>query len=229
LREVRRLREGETGSLTIATGGTTVRHFLRDSARTFLREHPEVTLHFEPVSSSTVCFERLRAHRAELTFVTCLDPPAGLQQRPVFEMQSMLIVPADDPRAKRRRFELGQLGDIRYISLPESTTSAGQIRRLLAQQGASPEVVATVDDFDTAHLFVELGLGHSIVPAVHARSFVREGRVRAIPIRGLAFRVGWAARSFESLSPPARAFLAGFRSSLGQWRSVAGVRVLGGA
>ena len=107
------------------------------------------------------------------------------------------IVSTSDPLAKRRRLDVSQLAGIRYISLSESTSSARQLQHLLIQQGAMPEVVATVDDFDTAHLLVELGLGHSIVPAVHAHSFVREKRVVAIPIRGAAFRVGWAARRFE--------------------------------
>ena len=91
---------------------------------------------------------------------------------------------------------------------------------------AQPASSLTVDDFDTAHLFVELGLGHSIVPAIQARSFVSEKRVSAIPIRGLAFRVGWAARGFARLSPPARAFLACFERSLRHWRGVPGVKVL---
>ena len=226
LREVHRLRDGELGSLTVVTGGTTVRHFLRDPVRSFLGAHPGVTLHFEPASSSATCFERLRDHRAELAFVTCLDTPSGLAQRPAFEMQSMLIVPLGDPLAKRRRLEIHQLAGIRYISLSPATTSARQIQHLLAQQGAMPEVVATVDDFDTAHLFVELGLGHSIVPAGHARAFVRGRRVRAIPIRGLAFQVGWAARDFERLSPSARSFLSCFSRSLAPWRRTTGVRVL---
>ncbi len=226
LDEVRRLREGHLGSLTIATGGTTVRHFLRDAARSFLSEHPGTTLHFEPGGSSSACLEALRAHRAELAFVTCLDSQRGLEQRAVIEMQSMLIVPLKDPLAKRRRLEIHQLSGIRYISLSETTTSAQQLKHLLGQRGAMPEVVATVDDFDTAHLFVELGMGHSIVPAIQARSFVREKRVSAIPIRGLAFRVGWAARGFARLSPPARAFLACFEGSLRSWRGVPGVKVL---
>lgn len=224
--ELRRLREGRAGSLSIATGGTTVRHFLREAARSFLGQHPGLTLHFEPVASSAACFEALRAHRAELAFVTCLDPPRGLEQRAVIEMQSMLIVSTNDPLAKRRRLDFSQLAGIRYISLSESTSSARQLQHLLIQQGAMPEVVATVDDFDTAHLLVELGLGHSIVPAVHAHSFVREKRVVAIPIRGAAFRVGWAARRFARLSPAARSFLASFETSLRQWSGVAGVKVI---
>lgn len=221
-----RLREGRIGSLTIATGGTTVRHFLREAARSFLSRHQGLTLHFEPVASSSACFEALRSHRAELAFVTCLDPPRGLEQRAVIEMQSMLIVPSHDPLARKRRLDVRQLAGIRYISLSESTSSARQLQHLLAQQSAMPEVVATVDDFDTAHLFVELGLGHSIVPAVHAHSFVREKRVAAIPIRGAAFRVGWAARRFSRLSPAARSFLDSFERSLRQWRGVPGVKVI---
>ena len=37
----------------------------------------------------------------------------------------------------------------------------------------TPEVV--FDDFDTARIFVELDLGHAIVPAVHAHNFEKTG------------------------------------------------------
>lgn len=227
VREIARLRDGERGELTIATGGTTVRHFMRDATRRFLADHPGVALRFEPGASSSECIERLRAHGADLAFITCLDEPVGLEQRAVLEMQSRLIVASDDPLAKRRRITLRDLAGIRHVSLPPSTTSARQIQHLLAQQGVVPAVAATVDDFDTANAFVEAGLGHAIVPVVQALAFARTRRVAAIPISGLPpFRVGWAARSFEGLAPPGVRFMAAFERATGRWRNTAGVRIL---
>jgi hypothetical protein len=43
-----------------------------------------------------------------------------------------------------------------------------------------PEVV--FDDFDPARIFVELDLGHAIVPAVHAHNFGKTGAIKAILI-----------------------------------------------
>src|SRR3989442_5434057 len=47
LREIQRLRDGAAGRLSIATGGTTVRHFLRAAVIQFRRRHLDATLHFE--------------------------------------------------------------------------------------------------------------------------------------------------------------------------------------
>src|SRR4029453_3020232 len=40
LREIARLRAAEAGRLSVATGGTTVRHFLREAVIAFRRRHP---------------------------------------------------------------------------------------------------------------------------------------------------------------------------------------------
>jgi len=66
----------------------------------------------------------------------------------------------------------------------------------------------TVEDWDLAHVLVGLGLGCAIAPAFHAHEFVKSGGVASVPIEGLPpVEVGWAARRFAALSPPALAFM----------------------
>ena len=73
----------------------------------------------------------------------------------------------------------------------------------------------TVDDFDTACVFVELGLGYSIVPAIQATNFTRSARVSAIKITGLtSVPIGLAARRWNALSPVANAFVDVFSAEI---------------
>lgn len=227
MQEIQRLRDGDTGSLSIATGGTTVRHFLRDAIVHFREQHPAVTLHFEPASSTSRCLEAVVQRRADLAFVTITDAPPGFEQRPVLEHALMLLVRCDDPLAARQHVSLHDLQMIRYISLPESTTSHGYIRDQLVKEGVRMTPTARMDDFDTANVFVELGLGHAIVPAVHGYHFEQEHRVKAIPIHRMPpICVGWAARQFRLLPPVAHDFMAIFADTVHQWKDMPGLRVL---
>jgi DNA-binding transcriptional LysR family regulator len=227
MREIQRLRDGDTGRLSIATGGTTVRHFLREAIVHFRERHPAVTLHFEPASSTPRCLEAVVQRRVDLAFVTITDNPPGFEQRPVLENALMLLVRCDDPLAARRRASLRDLHMIRYISLPESTTSHGYIRDQLVKEGVHLMPTARVDDFDTANVFVELGLGHAIVPAVQGYHFEQAHRVKAIPIHGMPpIRIGWAARQFRLLPPVAQDFMAIFADTARQWKDIPGLKVL---
>ncbi len=227
VREIARLRDGTGGELSISTGGTTVRHFMRETVRLFRERRPGVSLRFEPASSTPQCVQVVLENRADVAFITHAAEFPGIQQRPVLEMPLLLLVPSGDPLSRRQHVELQDLASIRYISLSAATSSGAFVRETLRAQGLKMQVVAAVDDWDTANVFVEIGVGQAIVPAVHAHTFAREGEVRALPIRGLpALRVGWAARDFRLLPAMAHEFMADFQASTTSWRRIRGVRLL---
>jgi DNA-binding transcriptional LysR family regulator len=227
LREIARHRDADAGRLSVATGGTTVRHFLRPAVIAFRRRHPEVALHFAPVSSTDECLETVARHDADLAFVTLAGERRGFEQKPLMEHPLVLLVRRDDPLALRRRVDARDLAGIRYIALSDATTSQRLLTARLQEERIALRAVARVDDFDTAHVFVEIGLGHAIVPAVHGRSFEQSGGVKAIPIRGLApILVGWAARSFRFLPPVAEAFMGAVAANARRWRRIPGVRLV---
>jgi len=229
-REIHRLRDGESGRLSIATGGTTVRHFMREAVIRFRQRHPDVTLHFEPANSTRHCLDAVARRTADMAFVTISGEQRGFEQRPALKMPLVLLVRHDDRLARRRAIGPCDLNAIRYIALPEYTASHGLIRDMIANHGATLRPTARVDDWDTANVFVELGLGHAIVPAVHARHFERAGLVRGIPIRGLPpVVVGWATRSFQLLPPVAVEFMDMLAAAAVKWVNVSGLTVIGAA
>jgi DNA-binding transcriptional LysR family regulator len=226
VREIQRLRDGEAGRLSIATGGTTVRHFLRDAVIQFRKRHPDAALHFEPGNSTQQCLEAVARRVADLAFVTISGDLRGFEQRLLMEHPLVLLVRRDDPLAERRRLRIRDLQGIRYVSLSPLTSSHRFITDAVAKEGIALVPTARVDDFDTANVFVELGFGQAIVPAVQGRNFERGGRVRAIPIQGLPpIPVGWAARSLRSLPPVAVEFMEILGECARQWRGIPGVRI----
>jgi DNA-binding transcriptional LysR family regulator len=208
LRRVRTMKHGETQTLTITTGGTTVRHFMQEAVVRFKRAHPTVNLRFLPANSTRRCFEILRLSQADLGFVTTGEPVRGIHERTVARQRLFLLVAESDPLARREQIRLKELAGIRYLGLSGSTTHHGAIEQAALDRGVqlTPEVV--FDDFDTAKIFVELDLGQAIVPAVHAYNFQKTGAVKGILIEDLPpISIGWAFRRWQHLPAVAYDFV----------------------
>ena len=226
IERIESLRGIRAGSLTITTGATTVRHFLRTSVVTFKRANQDVTLGFIPADTTARCLELLKVGDADLGLVTVTQDQRGIEQEILARQHLRLLVPEDHAFARRRRLRLGELNGIRYIGLSERTTSSGHIDQTLAKQGVAVEVTMTVDDFDTACVFVELGQGFSIVPAVQAANFCRLARVKSVALSDLSpLPIGIAARKLSALSDVGKSFVAIFRRELKKMRHIAGLEL----
>ncbi|HEY8538880.1 MAG TPA: LysR family transcriptional regulator [Steroidobacteraceae bacterium] len=227
LRRVKALQDGEGDTLTVTTGGTTVRHFMKTAVVRFRKRHPHVNLRFLPASSTKRCFEILRLSQAELAFVTTGEPVRGINERTVARQQLFLLVARNDKLAKMRRMQTKDLEGIRYLGLSGHTTHRSTIEQSLLDRGVElkPEIV--FDDFDTAKIFVELGLGHAIVPAVQAHNFVKSGSVAAVLIEDLPpISIGWAFRHWHHLSSVARSFVEIVDQELRRLRGVRGLQIV---
>jgi DNA-binding transcriptional LysR family regulator len=224
VRDVLRWREGESGELTVTTGGTTVRHLLRDTVVEFRRRFPSAVLGFVPAHSSQHCLELLQRDAADLAFVTIHPGETGLRQWTAIEVPMVLVVPAEDPLSLRRHVQIEELQSIRYVALPKGTSTYAVIDSVLQKHGVTLRASATVDDFDTAVLFVQLGLGHTIVPAVHARNLLSGSDARALEIVDFPrIALGWAALRFASLTPLSREFIRLFSATARKWPKLKGM------
>ncbi len=207
LRRLHDLREGHGGTVRIATGATTVRHFMTGAILEFRRRYPRTSLEFQTESSSRTCLAAVEAGAADLAWVTIGEPVRGIEQRPVAALRWMLAVRHDDPLAERTELGLDDLADIHHIRLPETSTSRGRLDTHLAAHGIRPPATTGVADWDTAKLLAELGLGHAVVPDLPDPSRTADGPLRLVPIAGLPpLTVGWAARRWQALAPAAREF-----------------------
>jgi DNA-binding transcriptional LysR family regulator len=207
LRRLGELRDGHGGTVSVTTGGVTVRHFMADAIVAFRRRHPDVTLEFQSAYSSRRCIEVVRDGQADLAWITLGQAPPGIQQRPVIDLPWVLAVQAGDPLAERDSIDPGDLAAIRYIAYPENSASRQRLEERFVRLGISPPAPVSVADWDTAVLLAELGIGHAILPALPRRAVPAGSPVRTIPIPALEpLTVGWAVRQWNALSPLAREF-----------------------
>jgi DNA-binding transcriptional LysR family regulator len=206
-RELDRLRRGARGSLRVATGGPTLRHFMTGPLALFRRRYPAVTFDYVSGASTRQCLDALRADHADVAFVTLGDDDE-FEVRPAIRTPWVLVVAADHPLAAAPP-PLDGLADVHPIGMPAGTTSRAQLEAELAARGVRLRFSTTVDDWDTAVQLVELGVGESIVPALWVHDLaVRPGlRAHTLPgLRPLTF--GWSARRWDALPPFAEAFVA---------------------
>lgn len=219
VRQVQQLAAGEMGSLGITTGGTTIKHFMSDSVVAFRQRYPNVKLHFHSANSHRRCIDALRNEQVDLAFITIGDTIKGIEQRPFVEMPWVLVVPENDKLAQTKSLKARQLKSISYIALKDSSTSQNQLTRLLLDKGVQCQTITTVDDWDTAIQFVEMGLGYAITPQRHAENLRGQHRVASIPIVDLPpVAFGWASRRWKSLPKIAVDFVTLFEAAASTWK-----------
>ncbi|MGW3150032.1 LysR family transcriptional regulator [Streptomyces sp. NPDC001177] len=207
VRQLRDLVDGHSGYVRVATGATTVRHFMSEAVVTFRRRHPKVNLEFRTVSSGRGSFDALADGTLDLAWITLGPPVRGIEQRAVVELPWVLAVRADDPLAGHTSLAAGDLTDVRLIRLPPNSASAAHLEAACAESGVRFAYDTSVADWDTALLLAELGVGRTVVPALPGLAVPGAGRLRLIPLPGLRpLPVGWAVRRWDALGPPARAF-----------------------
>jgi DNA-binding transcriptional LysR family regulator len=207
VRRLRDLVDGHSGHVRVATGATTVRHFMSEAVVAFRHRHPGVNLEFRTVSSGRGTFDALADGTLDLAWITVGSPVRGIEQRTVAELPWVLAVAADDPLAGRTRLDAADLTGVRLIRLPPNSTSAVHLDAACAELGVRFTYDTSVADWDTALLLAELGVGRAVVPAVPGLPVPGTGALRLVPLPGLRpLPVGWAVRRWDALSPPARAF-----------------------
>ncbi|GHF46356.1 LysR family transcriptional regulator [Streptomyces morookaense] len=207
LRRIGDLVNGESGAVRIATGGTTVRHFMADAIVAFRRQYPRVSLEFRTETSGRRCFDALLSGELDLAWITIGDPVRGIEQRPVLDLPWVLAVRAGDPLADRPRIDPEQLDGVPLVRLPPHSVSGAHLDAAFAGLGVRAGSDTGVADWDTALLLAELGLGHAVVPALPGLPASQDAPLRFVPVPALPpFSVGWAVRRWDALPPLARAF-----------------------
>ena len=224
---IQALIRGEAEKLTVTTGGTTVRHFLKDTVVRFKAQYPNVDIHFVPAGSTRRCFELLKTGQADLALVTTHEPALGMTTRTLATQEFYLLVNEGDQLTNHNSLYMKDLSTIRYLGLAEGTAHRRLIDLAAAEQGIQLKAELVFNDFDTASVFVELGLGHAIVPAVQAYNFVQGGKVRAIPLVDIPpVPFGWGFRHRKHMSSFARDFVDLFDEELRKMKSIPGLQLI---
>jgi DNA-binding transcriptional LysR family regulator len=209
------LQDPSRGVVRIATGGTTMTHFMTSTIAAFQATHPQVQLQFQSANSTRRCVESLHRDQVDLAFITITERLSGLDTVVVLESAWTLIEP-ETSSARRGKLVKARLPlDGHYVAIHPHSASGAELAEQLGPAGIVLPSGTTVDDWDTAIALVELGLGNAVVPALHAYRLAGGRGLQITPIADLRpIGFGWAALDHHRLPAAASAFVSAFREKL---------------
>ena len=203
--------EERTGTLPpevrIAAGEVASIFILPPYLKRFRDEHPGTRLFVKCNGTGHEGLAWLFDHEVECMIGVIDVVPDNADFHPLLSCNSVLITPLDHPLARRESVELEEVASYPAIMFNEGTRTrlfADFIHRGL---GIKPNAVVEVDGWETIKLYVEAGIGISVVPELcltgQERVWIIPGACDYYPKRvyGVITRAG------ERLSLGARAFI----------------------
>jgi LysR family nitrogen assimilation transcriptional regulator len=192
LGEVDRLKESlqieahvPSGPASLAAPPSIGRLLFARLAQTFLKSYPKVTLSLLEGFTSSV-MGQLR--RGELSLAILTDPPpdAELEYTHLFTESIYLVGRPDDPRLKKRSFEVKSLADLPLVMTSKHNRSRQLIESSAAREGARLDIRLELESPETLQQLLQSGRIYGLLPY---SSILQDGpgrRLGAVPIRGLS-------------------------------------------
>ena len=149
--------------LRIGAGEAAAAFILPPFLKQFRDAHPGTRL---SVKSGTgrEGIKRLYDYEVDLIVGATDTTPDGLEFRPLFSCDHVLIVPLDHPLAGRESVEPSEAATYPVIMSTRGTRTRQFSDFLHGALGVTPKAVVEVDGWETAKLYVETGIGISIIP-----------------------------------------------------------------
>jgi LysR family hydrogen peroxide-inducible transcriptional activator len=209
--DVGALREAVAGNVRVGILGTTARWLVPMLLAELAESHPR--LHLMVADGTTLGLEpQLAAGRFDLAVLTYPVPGRDLVSEPLFEEDTVLVVPVDDdPLSGAEQIDITDLHRFELLLPAPGTPFRGEIDAAVKPAGVRlrPRV-----ELDGVRLLASLtfeGYGPALLPATAVPPHLRP-RFRLVHVEGLLpRRVGIAQRSRGLPSAPARAVLGTLR------------------
>jgi len=179
------LREGVSGSISLAVVGTLTGPFLTKALARFAAARPRVDVALRTARSIEV--GRL-VRRGEVTIGLRYhrDREGGLDWTEIGAEHLVVVCGSKHPTAGRRVRSLSSLRDERWIAFPESSgqseTSTTHIFGLFLSYGLGEVEWTPVDSLTAQKRLVEGGFGVALMPLVNVREELARGSIRIISV-----------------------------------------------
>lgn len=191
---------GARGTLSLGASPTLGPYFLPRVLARLHAAYPDLRLVVRDASPRRLRTE-LEEGRHDLILAQLPLRAANLDVERLFREPLHLVVARDHPLATRRETVDSDLEGLDLLTLEPSYPLYAQIADLAAQTGAILRQEYEGTSLDALRQMVAMGLGAALLPALYARSEIREvdGDVVALPFRGGRFTrsvgVAWRRRA----------------------------------
>ena len=186
----------DSGTLSIATTHTQARYVLPQPVAKLREAFPKVNVSLHQGSPEQVA-RMLIDEVAEIGIATeSLTQYDELVTLPCYEWQHMLVMPKEQPLAKKATVTLEDLAAEPLITYHPSFTGRTKIDQAFAARHLQPRIALEAIDSDVIKTYVRLGLGVGIVAEMALRDDGTNSDLLAIPA-GALFGVNVARVAFK--------------------------------
>ncbi len=211
--ELGQFAKGLRGRVRVLSNTAATLEFLPPLIGRFLARHPNVDLEIEERASPEIV-RAVAGGRAELGIVAdAVDAAAELETVPFALDRLVLVMPNRHPLAKRRRIALREALDQDFVGLPAGSALQAHIDDQALRSGQRLKLRVRLPTFDAICTVVESGIGVAVVSKVAADRCRKSMAIRSVPLSDAwaLRRLRICARSFRTLSAPARDLVAALR------------------
>lgn len=195
----------DSGTLTIAAGGSTIQYVLPPFVERFVGEYPRIDLRLINVTGKEG-MEMLRVGEVDFCVGPMLDIPDDIEFRPIASYDPLLITEKGHPLSKRRKVTPRDISKYPLILPPRHLSTWRLVEYAFAQEGLPYEVRLEVGGWEVIKRYVGLGLGVSIVMSICIQG---DEDLEIIPVKDYFPRrtYGVVVRKRRQLSPQAKGFI----------------------
>jgi DNA-binding transcriptional LysR family regulator len=211
--ELGQFAKGLRGRVRVLSNTAATLEFLPPLIGRFLARHPNVDLEIEERASPEIV-RAVAGGRVELGIVAdAVDAAAELETVPFALDRLVLVMPNRHPLAKRRRIALREALDQDFVGLPAGSALQAHIDDQALGSGQRLKLRVRLPTFDAICTVVESGIGVAVVSKVAADRCRKSMAIRSVPLSDAwaLRRLRICARSFRTLSAPARDLVAALR------------------
>ena len=181
--ELQEMKKVISGTIHISTIYSIGLHELPPYITKFLKEYPSVNVRVEYRRSNLV-YEDILHNSVDLGLIAYPNKSRQLDIIPFLEDKLVLICNPENPIGKRKSVEIRELGGEKFIGFDQDIPTRKATDQMFRNYKIDAEPVMEFDNIETVKRAVEINAGISIVPQATVRQEIKQGLLKAVPLKG---------------------------------------------
>jgi DNA-binding transcriptional LysR family regulator len=181
--ELQEMKKVISGTIHISTIYSIGLHELPPYITRFLKEYPSVNVRVEYRRSNLV-YEDILHNSVDLGLIAYPNKMRQLDVIPFLEDRLVLICNPENPLAKKKSVEIKDLAKENFIGFDQDIPTRKATDQMFRDHKIDTEPVMEFDNIETVKRAVEINAGVSIVPSATIKQEIKQGLLKAIPIKG---------------------------------------------
>ncbi|HKJ89861.1 MAG TPA: LysR family transcriptional regulator [Oceanipulchritudo sp.] len=181
--ELQEMKKVISGTIHISTIYSIGLHELPPYITKFLKEYPSVNVRVEYRRSNLV-YEDILHNSVDLGLIAYPNKTRQLDIIPFLEDRLVLICNPENPLGKKKSVEIRELAGEKFIGFDQDIPTRKATDQMFRDYKIDADPVMEFDNIETVKRAVEINAGVSIVPQATVRQEIKQGLLKAIPLKG---------------------------------------------